>query len=326
LNSSFGFDYPWILCALAVFIPLALYDFSGKLGKRERRLPGELRKKLLVSVIFFRIFIACVIIALAGPRWGTGPVSEEYRRGLDAVFAIDVSRSMEIKDATDNSAGAGTLSRLERGLGIVMETAQAVHGPRYAAAFGMNRGLMAVPLTWDNEAVLSFLESLDGSSLTGRSTNLESLVDTAASAFQNSFPGRRVIILISDGEALSGELKNALDRCVRESIIVNALAVGSDEGRPVPGTDASVVQSEIISRRDAGVMRMAAERTGGIYIDGNRDDAASILTAHLRSFAPETGRRGGSTGPKERRSLFIVFAIIAYGVLKFAPLIPGKNK
>ncbi|MDR2922672.1 MAG: VWA domain-containing protein [Treponema sp.] len=319
MSIAFGFDYPWILFSLAVFVPLAVFDFSGKLGKRERRLPEELRKKLMVSVIFFRIFIACVIIALAGPRWGTGPAPEEYRRGLDAVFAVDVSRSMEIKDAWD-----GEVSRLRRGLVIAREAAQAVPGPRYAAAFGMNRGLAAVPLTWDNEAVLSFLGSLDGSSLTGRGTNLESLIDAAVGVFQNSFPGRRVIILISDGEALSGVLKNALDRCVREGVMVNALAVGSDEGRPVPC--ASGDQSETISRRDSAAMRMAAERTGGIYIDASRDDAAGILAAHLRSLAPEAGGRGSRTGPKERRSLFIVIAILAYCASKLAPLIPRRNK
>ena len=318
MNSLFSFDHPWVLCALAVLILLTLYDFSGRLGKRERRLPAELRNKLRLSVFFFRIFIACVIIALAGPRWGTGTVPEEYRRGLDAVFAIDVSRSMNIRDET------GELSRLQRGLVIARETAAAVPGPRYAAAFGMSRGLTAVPLTWDNEAVLSFLESLDGSSLTGSGTNLEALVDTAADAFQNSFPARRVIILVSDGEALSGVLKNALDRCIRDNIIVSALAVGSDEGRPV--SDIAPAQDEAISRRDAAVMRMAAERTGGIYIDGSRDDAAGILTAHLRSLAPEAGRRSSRSEPKERRSLFIIIAIIAYGASKFAPLLPGRDQ
>jgi Ca-activated chloride channel family protein len=227
---------------------------------------------------------------------------------------------MDIRD------GFGELSRLERGLVVARETAAAVPGPRYAAAFGMSRGLTAVPLTWDNEAVFGFLESLNGLSMTGRGTNLESLIDAATGAFQYSFPSRRVIVLISDGEALSGVLTNALDRCIRDGIIVSALAVGSDEGRPVPGTGSSPDGTETISRRDAAVMRMAAERTGGIYIDANRDDASGILAAHLRSLAPETGGRSGRQQSKDRRSLFIIIAIIAYGASKLAPLIPERKR
>jgi len=74
---------------------------------------------------------------------------------------------------------------------------------------------------------------------------------------------------------------------------------------------------EIISRRDTVVMRMAAERTGGIYIDGSREDAASILSAHLLSISRETGYKEGKTEPKERRTLFIILAILAYGASKF---------
>ncbi|MCL2067526.1 MAG: VWA domain-containing protein [Treponema sp.] len=320
MNGSFSFTYPWVLYALAVFVPLVLFDIFGSQRKREQRLPEELRKKLIISVLFFRVFIACVIIALAQPRWGISFSQTENRRSLDTVFAIDVSRSMDIRDA-----GSRGLSRLERGLAIARETAAAVPGPRYAAAIGKGTGILAVPLTWDSEAALSFLESLESSSITGRGTNLESLLTAAAGAFHGTFPARQVIVLISDGESLSGVIRAALDRCAGSGVIVVAVAVGSDEGRPVPGDGISDDEGTI-SSRDAAVMRMAARRTGGIYIDGNRDDAAGILAAHLRSLSPESGFQGSRPEPKERRSLFIILAIIAYGMSKFSPLAPGKKR
>ncbi|MDR1576201.1 MAG: VWA domain-containing protein [Treponema sp.] len=309
-----SFDYPWVLYAFALFVPLVLIDLISARRKRERKyLPRSLRRRLSASGAFFRLFLACFIIALAGPRWGLEWAAGEYRRGLDTVIAVDVSRSMEIEDAPPFN-GEEELSRLERGLVIVRETAAAVPGARFAAAVSRGRGLVAVPLTWDNGAVLSFLEALDGSSLTGRGTNLESLIDAAAGAFQSSFPSRRVILLVSDGESLSGSVKAALDRCERDGIIVSALAPGSDEGRPVPGRE------DIVSRRNAALLRMAAERGGGIFVDGNAADAAAVLAAHLRSLAPESETRGNRKERKARWSLFIAAAILAYGASKLCLL------
>ena len=328
MNPIFGFDQPWVLAGFIIFIPMLFFDYFSPLGKRERRLPPGPRRRLLASSIFFKICIAAFIAALAGPRWGTGDSSGEYRRGLDAVFAIDVSRSMEIEDAPGFSGGKGEISRLERGLTVARLTAAAVPGVRFASAVSRGRGLAAVPLTWDNEAIFAFLESLDGSSLTGRGTNLESLVDAARGVFQSSFPSRRLILLVSDGEALSGNLKAAVDRCAGEGVIVISLAVGSDEGRPLPlaaTDDESGEQTGIISRRNSAVMRMAAERSGGFYVDGNREDAPSIIAAYMRSASPESGTRGGGKEKKQRWFLFLVIALAAYGGSKLS-LLRLRNK
>jgi Ca-activated chloride channel family protein len=313
--SGYGFEYPWALAGFAVFIPLVLLDIFSPRGIRIRKLlSGPLRARLLVSKFFFRVFLACCIIALAGPRWGVDQSAGEYRRFLDTVIAVDVSRSMEIQDAPSFDDRGGELSRLQRGIAIARETAAAVPDARFAVAISRSRGIVTVPLTWDNGAVLNFLEALDGSSLTGRGTNLESLVNAAASAFQSSFPSRRLILLVSDGEALSGSLKAAVDRCARENIAVAALALGSEEGRPVP-TD-----EELISRRDTAAMRMAAERGGGVYIDGSRADAAGALAAYLRSLAVESESRGRRREPKPRWFIFTLLALAAFGASKVSLL------
>jgi Ca-activated chloride channel family protein len=271
--------------------------------------------RLGASRILFRVFLACMITALAGPSWGTAPaaVSGETLRAADVVIALDVSRSMEIRD------GYGEISRLERGLAIVREAVGAAPGIRLGAAVSRNRGIVAVPLTWDLDAALTFLDAA-GSSLTGRGTNLESLVDTAASAFQPSSPSTRVILLVSDGEELSGSLNAALGRCKRDGIAVSAVAVGSDEG----GT---LDEGQILSHRDSRTMRAAAGQTGGVYIDGNREDASRTLAGHLRSLAPGAETRGGSqTERAPRWFLFVMLAIITFGTSKLCLLRLGSGE
>ncbi|MDR2480603.1 MAG: hypothetical protein LBD48_14995 [Treponema sp.] len=325
MNGTFGFDAPWVLGGFAVFMPIILFDlFSARRKRIKKFLPPPLRARLRASEFFFKAFLACFIIALAGPRWGLERAPGEYRRGLDVVIAVDVSRSMEIPDAPsfagNSAAGSNALvSRLERGLAVTREAVSAVPGLRTAAAVSRSRGMLAVPLTWDNGTVLGFLEFLDGSALTGRGTDLEALINAASEAFQSSFPSVRLILLVSDGEALSGSLKAALDRCSRDDIIVSALATGSDEGRPVPGQDG------LVSRRNSSAMRMAAEQTGGLYIDGNRKDAASVLAAHLQSLGPEMGGRGGRKERKARWFIFIMASIIALGSSKLCLFRMGKE-
>jgi len=334
-----SFDYPVILFGLTVFILLIILDIteknkiSGNLPNnqmsRGRQFSGRkqntslLNKKLNASVFFFRLFLAFAIIALAGPRWGLGYSQAEYRRGLDIVFAIDVSRSMDINDAQTNNV---IQSRLDRGLTIARQTVTSVSGSRFAAAIGRGRGYLAIPLTYDNEAALVFLESLDISSMTGRSTNLESLVEAASGAFQSTSAAKKIIILISDGESHDGILRNALNQCVRDGIIINTVAVGSDEGREIHEQANNPDSPLVISRRDSAIMRAAAERTGGIYIDGERDDAALILSNNLLSLSQDTEPENGKKEPKQRRTLFIIFALAAYGISKFITRQPRRIK
>jgi Ca-activated chloride channel homolog len=327
MNDSFAFDNPWILAGMIIIIPLALSNYLSPLGKRIRgKLPKNVRIQLFASRFFFYLFLAFLISALAGPRWGAGQSRSEYRRAVDVVIAVDVSKSMLVCDGKDVNGGSVRydpmdvlafegVTRLKQGISIVKEAVAALPGMRFAVAVSRNRGILAVPLTWDDGAVLAFLETIDSTSLTGRGTNLESLVEAGAGAFQPSRPSNRVILLVSDGEELTGSIRNALSRCNRNDITVTSILTGSDEGAPVPGGAVPGIE-DIISRRDPATMRMAAGQTGGIFIDTNRADAADVLISHLRSLAVETeGPRSNET-KQERWFVFLILAIIAYGASK----------
>ncbi|MCL2196145.1 MAG: VWA domain-containing protein [Treponema sp.] len=285
-----------------------------------------LKTKMLVSDLFFYLFLLLSVIGLLGPKWGTGYSPSEYRRGLDAVFAVDISRSMDIRgEAPSLHSRAMPQSRLERGLAIAKESIASVSGARFAAAVGRGRGYLAVPLTYDSDAALVFLDSIDGSSMTGRSTNLESLIEAAANAFQSASPARKVIVLISDGEPHSGVIRNAVNRCVKENIVLISVAVGSDDGQFIQERLDDPDSLPALSSRDSFLMRGAAERTGGIYIDANRDDASYTLSSHLLSLSQEMENTNRNKEPKQRRSLFVVLALIAFAVSKFVTRQPGKS-
>lgn len=332
--STVSIDKPQVLIGLIGLIPLiilAVYYYhrhrsflgcfiSSALLERES-LIRELKLRYVFSRVFFGIFLVCIIIALAGPRWGRRIVME-YHRGLDVVLALDLSRSMDVRDITGieeyDEAPAGTKdSRLDRAICIALDTVEASAGIRFGVAIGKARGVLAVPLTYDSESALGFLEGLSGSAVTGRGTNLETLIHAASEAFQDAFPTRRGIILFSDGESWSGSLSAAIDRVMDAGITITALGVGTETGGLVSQeTAAEETRPPPVSYRREDVLRNIAERSGGIYVDGNRRDAAALLTAHIRSLSPESGTKGYHIEAQAQWRLFVIIALVSLGLSK----------
>jgi Ca-activated chloride channel family protein len=357
-----SFDNPRALFALLALIPAALIGFFhyrkrravlgllsgdvGSAGEAEGSLASNIRFRYIVSVLGFWLFLACMIIALARPRGGSVLVSET-RRGVDVIFAIDLSRSMEVRDISPGGPSrlgraAALLAELVRQPRLVNRSPGArASGLRFGAAIGKGRGILALPLTEDAEALDGFLAGLSGSAITGRGTNLESLVDAAAAAFQDAFPSRRRIVLLSDGEALEGALNAAAERAAAVEIVLIAVGLGSAEGGAVPPDNDASRDGDprpVVSSLRIDALREAAERTGGFYLDGNRANAAAQLAEHLSSLA--SARNASTTGGgasyggdargfrREQRSLahiFIIAALIMLGISKIMEKGRRKN-
>jgi Ca-activated chloride channel family protein len=322
-----------LLVPLFVFYLLRFYKSKGifALFAPSSGGNGRLGARYFFTCFFFMVFLACLFFALAGPYWGSRTVTE-YRRGADIVFALDLSRSMEIRDG---SPPPEDLSRLERACRIaaslVTDLGTGIPGEnRFGLAMGKGRGILALPLSYDTEAVLALLEGLGDTAVTGRGTNLESLVDTAAGAFLNTLPSRRIILLFSDGEELSGSFSAAFERAAGSDITVSALGLGTESGGPVPpgktpaGSEGEVPLDErgfpLISFRRTAALRTAAEHTGGIYLDGNREDAVSLLEEHIRSLSSGTWRGASRREPRPGWRLFVFLGLLSLALSRLAGL------
>ena len=340
-----SFDDPGYLRFLFLFIVLipvcivryrkcrgqaALFAAAAPSGQRKALL-GELRLRMIMCDILFMFFLAFIVIALAGPRWGLRIVTE-YRRGVDIVLAFDLSRSMDVRDCLQ---GQRNISRLERGADIARELAANLGDIRLGAAIGRGRGVVAVPLTYDSEIVLNFLHMLDSQSITGSGTNLESLLDAAIGAFQDFSPSRRGIILFSDGEALSGSLQRAIEKARGAGITVITVGLGSDQGGFVPvergqaspeGFLLGLDGREVISARQAEALRIGAERTGGVYVDGSRNDAARLLLGYINSIYAETRLQGHRREAKPRWQVFIIAAILCLSLARVMGFTPRTKE
>ncbi|MCL2093934.1 MAG: tetratricopeptide repeat protein [Treponema sp.] len=339
-----SFDRSWVLFFLFFLVgalPALFLRYHKSLKKaalfaaaspsKERPyLLKELRLRMVFSDIFFILCISFLIIAISGPRWGSRIVAD-YRRGIDVVLAIDLSRSMEVEDSLASGEGSSrSMSRFDRGMEIARELSASLGDLRIGAAIGRGSGILAVPLTYDGELIQAFLMGLDREAISGTGTNLEDLIDAASRAFMDSFPSRRGIILFTDGEAHTGSFQRAVERARREGISLSAVGLGSEEGGPIPlhpgpGQEMGDPQGRllldqegriIISSRNANILRYGAERTGGIYVDGNRPDAALVLREYIDSLSAESRLTGHRRESNPRWRIFVIAAILCLGLMR----------
>jgi Ca-activated chloride channel family protein len=323
-----SFDEPrhlFLLCLLAPAIFIAPRRFGRRLAGLlalvgspaeggVAALTKDLRNRYFFSTVFFLSSMAFAVIALAGPRWGERFVSE-YRRGVDVVLALDLSRSMDARDIGP--------SRLARAAAVGRELVESSPGIRFAVAIGKGGGELAVPLTDDTESVLALLDAASSSAMSSGGTDLERLVDAARTAFLESVPTRRVIVLLSDGEALSGTLSAAAERASLADISIIAVGLGTVDGSPVPVSAAGTMLtlpdgSPVMSSLRDEPLRSAAERSGGIYVDGNRNDAGRILVERISAVSSHAAADGFRRESMPRSHLFLIAALLAFGAAKLA--------
>jgi len=332
---SFGESrFLYLLFLLIPWIGIAYYQyvhrgqslrglFDSAAGAQEMGPLQELHRRYILSTLFFLVFYVSLVVALAEPRWGFRLVSE-YRQGLDVVIALDISRSMDVRDVPP--------SRLGRALEIAQRTVTAAPGNRYAVVLGKGDGILAIPLTDDGESLQSLFRVLSSRSLSSPGTNLERLLDTALSAFKGNSSAQRRILLFSDGEALSGSLNSAVERLKANDISVVAVGVGTPEGMPVPQAPGSSVPlqradgSPVVSQLRPQTLTLTALGTGGIYVDGQERDAVDRVVGYLNSIRLSSVKNGYRKESLSHRSAFLMIALIAFGLSKWVEQRGGKKR
>lgn len=321
-----SFDEPRALFLLLAAAPLGLWSASRSrrrlgafLDLAGRRDGGTLERELafrgaLAGALFLAAF-ASAVLSLSGPRWGERLVPE-YRRGLDIVLAMDVSRSMDAADAAP--------SRLQAASAVARRFVEAEAGLRFAVALGKGDGVVAVPLTDDDESVASLLRSLSSGSVSSGGTDLERLLDASRSAFPPSSTARKLIVLFSDGESLSGAVAEAAARAADEGVKIACVAVGTEDGADLPLTDAA--GSPVRSKLRPDVLKAVAERTGSLYVEAARADAARSLSAYAAGLSAVSASDGFRRESVPRYRFFAFLAAVLFLASRFAETVPRRKR
>jgi len=326
------FEAPaWLFALLA--LPLAGFAAAGLARRDQARLAAFVARPLWGRVVrrpgarwaWLRLALlllgaACVILALARPQWGI--VREKVEReGKDVVLVLDSSGSMATADVAP--------SRFFLARQALLQLIARLEGDRFALVAFEGEAYPLVPLTLDADALGLFLETVETGIVPAPGSSLGTGLAKGLEAFVDKDRRNKAMVLVSDGEDLSGEVEEAVKRAKEAGVVVHTVGVGTEGGQPVPEIDADGRTTgykrdeggnAVVSRLDMTTLEAIARGTDGqAFRITPADTSLSGLAAALEGMEQKSLAREFSYRRKER---FQVSLAIGLGCLAFGLLLP----
>ncbi len=174
--------------------------------------------------------LGLIIVALARPQYGRMPVILK-REGRDIVFLIDTSTSMLADDIKPD--------RLTRARFEITSLLGRLEGDRVALVPFAGDADVLCPLTTDYSAAALFIDALDTQMTSEAGTNIARALETGAGAFDEGQSKYRVMVLITDGEQLTGDALEEARKLRESGVRLYAIGIGTPDGVPIPVRDGS---------------------------------------------------------------------------------------
>ncbi len=263
----------WWLLIVIVLIGLEIILWNKKRQLIVGLFPGELaglmlrnwdKRKNLIKRLLFVLAIFFLILALARPQWGQ-KTEISGRMGIDVMIAIDVSKSMLAQDLSPNR-----LENAKSSLNLIIDE---LAGNRIGLAAFAGSSFVNCPLTTDVGAVKIFLKSIDTELIPNPGTDIGDAIQTCVKALGKS-TNSKVIIILTDGEELTGSALDAAEIAKKEGIRIFAVGIGSVEGAPIPAEGGFKKDKEgnvILTRVNQELLQALSEKTGGRAFLINQD-------------------------------------------------------
>jgi len=287
-----AFRFPYILLFFLAF--LLFFIMWVKVEKHYnkkiwRKMDPELKDKLFsrLDANFLQwknrltiIGLIFLIFSAAGPQIGTR-VSPIERKGVDLVFAVDVSESMNAQDIKP--------SRLEKAKFEISQIISQLKGDRVGIIVFAGSSHLYLPLTSDYEATQLFLDAIDTKMIPNQGTDLSTALRTAMSVFNKEDDKYKVMVLVTDGEDHEGAAIEMANTALKSGIVTHSVGVGTEKGSLIPiyndSSDNRYKRDKkgilITSKLNENMLIELANAGGGIYNRFNNRDSKykEILSA-----------------------------------------------
>jgi Ca-activated chloride channel family protein len=278
-----------------------------------RRLQAALRLSALLMLA----------AALAGPQWGVEAV-ETTSANRDVIIAVDVSLSMLAEDVKP--------SRLERAKQELALLIDELKGARVGVIAFAGEPVVVCPLTTDTAAAKQLLRAVEPGMVPVPGTAIGKSIRRAGELLSR-YPGRRSIVLLTDGEDHKSDPLGAAEEAAAEGIQIHTIGIGSPEGEPIPlkGDDGRVEGykkdkrgATVVSRLGERDLSAIADKTGGAYFRATPGAAeASEIAKRTAGGAAAEGESKGTA--RRYRNHFMIPLALAFLLLLLEAAVPETS-
>ena len=279
----------WLIILLVIVIYLSITVFQWRERVKKTFADKELfpfvfpitsSKRYGFKIVAFCVALFFIVLALMDPLYGERDIQVK-REGIDMVFLLDLSSSMNTQDVAP--------SRLEKATKLISETLNQLGGDRASlVAFAANAYTIS-PLTNDYAAIDSYLQNVNTELISSQGTNYLNAVQEASKSFKGSANTSKLIVLISDGEDNENTVSQAAKIAKDNGIHIVTVGVGTEKGGPIPVFYNGYAEdykkdetgSTVISHLEDKNLRELAKDTNGTYIQlDNTQDALSAISMY----------------------------------------------
>lgn len=320
-----------LISLITFVIGCFLYVLARRKDKKNRKLWGEIShfkttksaqwgrcvRRLLLLLGF--IFLG---IALARPQWDFSLEKREFS-GTNIIFVLDTSKSMLANDVRPN--------RLELAKMSILELLKSLSGDQVGLIAFAGTAFLQCPSTSDYDAFKLALQATNTQIIPKGGTNLSAAMLLAAQTFDPQSHYKQ-IMLLTDGENLSGDAIKTAKDLATQGIVVHTIGIGSTSGTPISitnerGLNEYMKDSEgntIFTKLDEATLQQIAQLTHGIYMPlGNAGEGLQNIYKMVLKSLPKESFESVEKLPIERYAWFAGFALI---LLALEPLFYSNRR
>ena len=228
-------SYIWLGVLLPIYWVLYFAQIRGR-NRYVNSIPSpELVSTFLSPVSstysFFRYFlvrnaIVFLVIAAMQPSFGNKLVTGKAS-GVELVFAVDVSQSMNARDMSDGE------SRLEAAKRAMTQLMNQTSSAKVGMLIFAGSVYPQLPLTADKSAAKMFIEELSTDLISNQGTNVGLALENSVEYFSED-KLKKVVVLITDGEDHEGGVNSSIALLKEKGIELAILGLGTTNGGLIP--------------------------------------------------------------------------------------------
>ena len=222
--------------------------------------------KRVFRIILLTLIVLLLAVAAARPSWGK-QLMHDTSTGRDLLVVFDVSKSMLSDDVKP--------SRMDHAKWLVREVVKKNPGDRFGLIAFAGESFLICPLTVDRASFIQLVDDLDVDTIPVGGTNVQLALEDAVKAFEGAQGTHKAVILVTDGDELTGRGASVVNDLAKAQIPVFAVGIG-DPSNPavirIPDEDGKF---RILMDREGNPVKSPlnepqltelARRTGGIYV------------------------------------------------------------